>query len=216
MIKTLQEVKKHQEAFLQKAKERVEPIDVEVNGLKITVNPGVFPPATDTKLLASHISVSPGDRIIDMTTGSGVIPVIAGLQGATGYAVDINPVAVQNARENIKKYQVDFTVIESNLFDAFPEEKFDVIFANGPFFEGDIHDPMDFACYGARSFMDGLLSQVKNRLKPDGKLFMVVIEWADTAFLEQTAQKYGLRAEIVDTRMSDDGERKYLLYEIKL
>jgi release factor glutamine methyltransferase len=209
-------IKKHQEAFLFKAKARTEPISISIQGIKAAVNPGVFPPATDTKLLISNIDVSEEDRIIDITTGSGTVAIIAGLQGASGYAVDINPKAVENARQNIEHYNVDIKVIESNLFSDVPEEKFNFIFANGPFFEGKIKDPMDYACYGARLFVENLLKQVSQRLKPKGKLLIVMSAWAELDHLEAEAKKNGLSFEITNRRKSDDGEREYLLYEISL
>ena len=215
-MSTIKKVKAHQKKFLEKAKSRKKPLVFTIEGRQIIVNPGVFPPATDTKLLASNVQVSKGDHIIDMTTGSGIIPVIAGLQGASGYAVDINPQAVENARQNVKKYKVDINVIESDLFSNVPIDKFDAVFANGPFFEGEIIDPMDYACYGARDFIENLFKGIVEHLKPKGKLLIVVSEWAELDHLEKTAVKNGLLAKVIDKRKSDDGKRGYLLYEISL
>lgn len=215
---TVEEIRKHQEAFLNKAKARTEPVHFSIEDITVTVNPGVFPPATDTKLLAvwAKAESKSGMRIIDMTTGSGIIPIIAGLQGATGYAVDINPEAVINARQNIEQQAVDVTVIESNLFSNVPDEAFDLIFANGPFFEGEIVDPMDYACYGARAFIENLFNGAATHLKPTGKLLIVVSEWSELDHLEHTARKYKLSTKVKASRKSDDGERGYILYEIAL
>ena len=89
--------------------------------------------------------------------------------------------------------------IESNLFDNVPDEKFDQMFANGPFIEGDITDPMDYACYGARTFVEELLSGVKKHLKQDGKLLIVMSAWSDLDHFEETAKKNGLRTSLVAT-----------------
>lgn len=135
-----QDVRIHQRAFLAQSKFRLKPVLYKVQGVEIMVNPGVFPPATDTKLLAAHIKVIPGARTLDLTTRSGVFSVIAGLQGATGIAVDINPQAVKNAKENFLKHNVNMQALESDLFSNVVEEQFDQIFANGPIFEGRISD----------------------------------------------------------------------------
>jgi release factor glutamine methyltransferase len=213
---TIKEIREHQEAFLVKAKARKEPLIFTIEDVDVTVNPGVFPPATDTKLLASSIHVGKGERIIDVTTGSGVIPIIAALQGATGYAIDINSEAVKNAKQNVAKHKVDVKVLESNLFSNVPNEKFDVIFANGPFFEGVVKDPMDYACYGARAFIENLFKESATHLKRTGKLFIVVSEWSELDHLEKVAKENGLSATVIDKRKSDDGERGYLLYELRL
>ncbi len=212
----IEEIQAHQRAFLQKAKDRKESITYNIEGVDIVVNPGVFPPATDTKLLAAHIKVQRGERILDLTTGSGAFAIIAGLQGASGVAVDINPQAVKNAKENFIRFGVPMEAIESDLFQNVPEERFDQVFANGPFFEGDITDPMDYACYGARKFIDDLLSSIATRLKPTGKLLIVLSEGSDLEHFTNTVNKNGLASIQTTKRTSDDGERGYRLYQVAL
>ncbi len=211
------EVQQHQRAFLQSVKDRTQPVTVTIEDIEIVLNPGVFPPATDTRLLASCVDVKEGDRFIDMTTGSGVIAIKAAKNGATGIAVDINPSAVQCAKENVARHEVNVEVIESDMWSNVPDEQFDAIYANGPFFEGDITDPLDYACYGARAFNISLFSGVKDRLKPNGKLLIVVSEHAELDHLVQTAQNNGMTIiQRPETQSSSDRERNYLLYEARL
>jgi len=212
----VENIRKHQKAFLDKAKARKEAITFVVEGIVVIVNPNVFPPATDTKLLVANIHTKKGERTIDLTTGSGSAAIAAGLQGASGLAIDINPDAVRNASQNFRKYKIEMRAIESNLFDSVPPEEFDQMFANGPFFEGDIADPMDYACYGARAFIEGLFSGVKKHLKKDGKLLIVMSAWSDLKHFEETAKNNGLSTALVTTRKSDDGERTYNLYEVRV
>lgn len=212
----LQNVRRHQRAFLAQLKTRQEPTVYTIQGVEIIVNPGVFPPATDTKLLASHIKVKPGMRTLDLTTGSGVFSVIVGLQGATGITVDINPKAVKNAKENFLKHKVKIHALESDLFGNVAEEKFDQIFANGPFFEGRINDPLDYACYGARSFIERLLSKLRTYLKTNGKLLLIQSEWSDLKYLDSNIKSNGLKSNLIAKKVSDDGKRTYRLYEINL
>lgn len=209
-------IKKHQEIFLDRAKARKAPVSFSIEGINVVVNPGVFPPATDTKLLVANIHTKKGERIIDLTTGSGSAAIAAGLQGASGLAVDINPEAVKNANQNFKKHNVKIEAIESNLFERVPPEKFDQMFANGPFFEGDITDPMDYACYGARTFIEGLFSGVKKYLKENGKLLIVMSAWSDLEHFEKTVSNNRLTTALITTRKSDDEKRTYNLYEVRI
>jgi len=209
-------IKQHQEAFLTKEKKRKQPQVYIIEGVAIVVNPGVFPPSTDKKLLASFIHVKPGDRILDLTSGSGTFSVIAGIQGASGIAVDINSKAVANSNENFKKYNVKMKAIESNMFEKVPHKQFDYIFANGPFFEGDITDPLDYACYGARTFLTDLFKGISKSLKKTGKLLIVLSEWSELNFFDQKIKENNLKSSLIATRLSDDGERKYRLYEVTL
>lgn len=209
------DIRKHQKAFLDKAKARKEPTVCIVEGVKVIVNPNVFPPATDTKLLVANIHTKRGERILDLTTGSGVAAIAAGLQGASGLAVDINPDAVANAGQNFLKHGVRIEAVISDLFANVLPQQFDQIFANGPFFEGDITDPLDYACYGARAFIDGLFSGVGKYLKPDGKLLIVMSAWSDLNHFAESAKKNSLSTRLLATRKSDDGQRLYQLYEVK-
>ena len=212
----IEDIRKHQQAFLEKEKLRNNPVFLTIQDVEIKVNPGVFPPATDSRLLAANIQVSPAIRTLDLTTGSGIFSVIAGLQGASGIAVDINPEAVKNAEENFLRYDVKMKAVQSDLFERVPNEQFDQIFVNGPFFEGDINEPLDYACYGARTFLDRLFQGTRFYLKPQGKMLIVLSEWSDLEYFEDSIKKNGFKSSLQDTRKSDDGERKYILYDVQI
>jgi len=210
----IEDIRKHQQAFLEREKLRKDPVFYNVQDVEIKINPGVFPPATDSRLLAANIQVNPSTRTLDLTTGSGIFSVIAGLQGASGIAVDINQEAVRNAEENFLRYGVKMKAVQSDLFEGVPNEQFDQMFVNGPFFEGDINDPLDYACYGARTFLDRLFRGTKSYLKRSGKMLIILSEWSDLDYFEDSVKKNGLKSSLRDTRTSDDRERKYRLYEV--
>jgi len=211
----IKNVRAHQRAFLKQLKTRKESVLYQIQGVEIIVNPTVFPPATDTKLSAAHILVGSNMRTLDLTTGSGIFSVIAGLQGASGIAVDINLKAVKNAQENFVKHSVNMQALQSDLFSNVPSEKFDQIFANGPLFEGRVNDPLDYACYGAKKFVKILLSSVKTYLKPKGRLLLIQSEWSDLKHFNLTVKNNGLRSSLIAKRSSDDGKRMYRLYEVR-
>jgi release factor glutamine methyltransferase len=210
----LQETLKHQRAFLDNIKARKEPIIVNVEGVGIKINPGVFSPATDTKLLAANVDIKKGQRFLEMSTGSGAVAVVAGLAGGSGIAIDINPKAVKNARENVATHKVDVKVIESDMYSNVPNEKFDRVYANGPFSEGEIKEVLDKSVYGARNFTRALFSGLGKYLKVDGKALVVFPEWAEVGFFEKCIVDNGLKYKIATKRSSDDGQRIYRLYEI--
>lgn len=173
----LEAARTHQAQFLEELKSRREPYVVTVQGIDIVVNPNVFPPVTDSQLLVANIKTRLGERILDLTTGSGVFAVLAGLQGATGIAVDLHPDAVRNARENFKRFGVQMVAMESDLFQNIPQEQFDWIFANGPYTEGEVTHPLQLAFYGAKSFKEKLFSKTPDYLKENGQLLITFAEW---------------------------------------
>ncbi|SHJ45812.1 ribosomal protein L11 methyltransferase [Hathewaya proteolytica DSM 3090] len=103
------------------------------------------------KALEEHVKAE--STVFDIGTGSGILAIAASVLGAKEVvAVDLDPVAVDAAKENvgINKAQ-NITVLEGNLMDVV-EGKADIIVAN------IIADIIKFVC-----------ADVKNFLKPEGK-----------------------------------------------
>lgn len=89
-------------------------------------------PTTVMCLQALEKYVRPGDHVIDVGTGSGILSIVAAMLGARSVrALDLDPVAVDSARLNVKlnKVQHIVTVSQNNLLDHI-EEPADVIVAN--------------------------------------------------------------------------------------
>lgn len=89
-------------------------------------------PTTVMCLQALEKYVRPGDEVIDVGTGSGILSIAAAMLGARSVrAFDLDPVAVDSARLNVKlnKVQSVVTVAQNNLLDHV-DEPADVIVAN--------------------------------------------------------------------------------------
>ena len=90
-------------------------------------------PTTVMCIQALERTVCPGDRVIDVGTGSGVLSIAAAMLGAEDIrAYDLDEVAVTQARLNIKLNKVHdrVTVNQNNLLDGVEENSADVIVAN--------------------------------------------------------------------------------------
>lgn len=85
--------------------------------------------STRLALWAVERAVRPGDRVLDLGTGSGILSIAAARLGARCVAVDIDPVALDNARENVTINGVRVEIVCGSL-DAVRETGFDVIVAN--------------------------------------------------------------------------------------
>ncbi|ALF12115.1 50S ribosomal protein L11 methyltransferase [Parageobacillus thermoglucosidasius] len=89
-------------------------------------------PTTVMCIQALEKYVKPGDTVIDVGTGSGILSIAAAMLGAKAVrALDLDPVAVDSARLNVKlnKVQHIVTVSQNNLLDHI-EERANVIVAN--------------------------------------------------------------------------------------
>lgn len=89
-------------------------------------------PTTVMCIQALEKYVKPGDTVIDVGTGSGILSIAAAMLGAKSVrALDLDPVAVDSAKLNVKlnKVQHIVTVSQNNLLDHI-EERAIVVVAN--------------------------------------------------------------------------------------
>ena len=160
--------------------------------LKLKLHPQVYEPAEDTFLLAEHLKVRKGDIALDVGTGTGIIALLMAKKAKFVLGVDINPLAVELARENAKINgikNVEFRI--SDLFENVGE-KFDTITFNPPYLPGgdeEVKEPIDLALIGGkqgREVLDKFINQVRDYLKPNG---IVQIVQSSITGIEKTIEK---------------------------
>ena len=102
-------------------------------GVTVTLEPvpGVFTPTPHGLFYANATTVRPGERVIDIGTGSGVLAIAAAKLGAQVVATDVNAAAVRAAEHNAALNGVK---VEGHVgrFFADVSGTFDVILANLP------------------------------------------------------------------------------------
>jgi len=99
--------------------------------IALAIPPEVFVPSPHTLGLAGHMHIAPGERLVDIGTGSGIMAIAAAKLGATVCATDINDVAVAAARANARLNDVIVDVRQGDLFGDL-EADFDIVVANLP------------------------------------------------------------------------------------
>ncbi|RMF89747.1 MAG: methyltransferase domain-containing protein [Methanobacteriota archaeon] len=149
------------------------------DGVEIRMLPGVYEPAEDTFLLAKEIDARPGERVLDMGTGSGLLGLIAARKGASVLAVDINPQAVECAQRNARLNGLeDFHARRSDLFSGV-EGRFDLIIFNPPYLPTEEGEPRDLEALAwdggssGREVIDRFLRDVRGYLLPGGRVLML-------------------------------------------
>ena len=94
------------------------------------LGPGVFSPTTTSRTLAEALEIEPGDTVIDVGCGSGVLSFVAARLGAKRViGVDLSEEAVEVARENAAGW-VSRTMCEfrgGNLLDPVRDVQADVL-----------------------------------------------------------------------------------------
>ncbi len=74
--------------------------------------------------------IKAGQRFLDLGTGTGILGIACTKYGLTGYGLDIESLAVDNAKENCGINKVQNFPIELGSIDKAKGEKFDVVIAN--------------------------------------------------------------------------------------
>ena len=114
----------------------------EFYGLDLIVGPGVLIPRPETEHLVEAVldltnHIPPGPHIIDVGTGSGAIAIALAheLPDAYLYATDISDEALEIARANATRLQVDDDIEfhKTDLLEGCPDGKFDIVVSNPPY-----------------------------------------------------------------------------------
>lgn len=138
----------------------------------------MYNPSDDSYLILKVTEVAPGQRLLDMGTGSGIVALHAAKIGSSVTAVDINPNAVQCARSNALRNDLKMDVVEGDLFEKVPG-LFDVIVFNPPYLPDDDGPPswMEKAWAGGADGTDVIvrfLDQAWRHLSPKGEIFIIL------------------------------------------
>lgn len=128
-------------------------------------------------------------RVVDVCTGSGCLAILLAHHFPTAEvdAIDLSPDALAVARMNVKNYKLSrrLKLHHSDVFDAVPKAKYDVIISNPPYEPTAhcqtlppefMHEPM-MALDGGKDGLDiirKLLRQARTRLQPHGVVLIEV------------------------------------------
>ncbi|MDH5447481.1 MAG: class I SAM-dependent methyltransferase [Candidatus Bathyarchaeota archaeon] len=178
----------------------------------------VYEPAEDTFLIAHNLSVSGGEKVLDMGTGCGILAVLAAEKASEVVAVDINPHAVVCAKKNAELNGVGAKVETrlGNLFDAVEaDEKFDLVLFNAPYLPVERDEGKSWiekAWAGeksGRTVIDRFISKASKFLIENGRILLVQSSLSN---VEETLRRFSqckLHAAIV-------GEEKLAFEKIVL
>lgn len=159
--------------------------DLQRNGYRIIQNPGRFCFGMDAVLLCGFAGVKPGEQVLDLGTGTGIIPIL--LEGRTkGEAftgLEIQPESADMARRSVKLNHLEnkINIVTGDIRDAsklFGASSFDVVTSNPPYMLKDhgLKNPQDAKAIARHEILctlEDVLSQTARLLKPQGRCYFV-------------------------------------------
>lgn len=176
-------------------------------GIELTVDRRVLIPRLDTEILVAAAHEAPGQRILDIGTGSGAVAVAIAMNRPTAQIVasDIDADALAVAHTNIVRHDLEIACVRTNLADAFGP-RFDLVVSNPPYIEaddphldrGDLRFEPSTALVGGRSMLEAVARSARQCLVPGGR---VLIEhgYDQGAFMRSLLAGLGFLA--IDTRL---------------
>lgn len=166
-----------------KEKERID--DLQRNGYKIIQNPEKFCFGMDAVLLSGFAKVKAGDLVLDMGTGTGIIPIL--LEAKTNAAhltgLEIQEESADMARRSVclNHLEEKIDIVTGDIKEAgtlFSAASFDVITCNPPYMIGqhglqNPDAPKAIARHEVLCTLEDVIRNAAYLLKPGGHFFMV-------------------------------------------
>lgn len=159
--------------------------DLERNGYKIIQNEKKFCFGMDAVLLSGFARVKEGEQVLDLGTGTGIIPILlAGkTKGKHFTGLEIQRESADMAKRSVRYNDLEerISIIEGDLREAgtlFRAASFDVITCNPPYMterHGLINpqQPKAIARHEILCTLEDVLSQAARLLKPGGRFYLV-------------------------------------------
>jgi release factor glutamine methyltransferase len=197
-----------------------EGVFVDYLGEKFFVKKGVFWPRLDSMPLVENFVIRPGEEVLDVCTGSGVIAVFSALRGASKVvALDINPDAIDSVMINAKSFKVD-AVIDARVSDVLSalkeDEMFDVVTCNPPFTdepsEGDmasrtLRDP---GLRVARDFFE----HIGLHLKSGGRIYVSQANSGNVDDMLKLADEAGFAVRMIGKKEVGQNSLEFYAFEL--
>ena len=159
--------------------------DLERNGYKIIQNDKTFCFGMDAVLLSGFAQVKPGEKALDLGTGTGIIPIL--LKGKTAgdhfTGLEIQEASADMARRSVLYNHLEdqISIVQGDIKEAhtlFDAASFDVITSNPPYMTGN-HGlvnpdmPKAIARHEILCTLDDVIGQASRLLRPGGRFYMV-------------------------------------------
>ncbi len=166
-----------------KPEERLD--DLQIRGYHIIQHPGKFCFGMDSSLLSSFVKVNPEEKVLDLGTGTGVLPILlaAKTRGKHFTGLEIQEESVDMARRSVcyNHLEEKIHIVTGDIKEAadlFGPVSFDVIVTNPPYMIGEHgirneSDAKTIARHEVLCSLDDILRESAKILPFRGRFYMV-------------------------------------------
>lgn len=159
--------------------------DLQRNHLKIIQNPEKFCFGMDAVLLSGFAKVKQGERVLDLGTGTGIIPILLSAKTKAGHltGLEIQPESADMARRSVALNSLEdkIDIVEGDIKEAsalFGMADFDVVTCNPPYMIGqhglrNPDGPKAIARHEVLCTFEDVAREGARLLRPGGKFYLV-------------------------------------------
>ncbi|MDO4617286.1 MAG: tRNA1(Val) (adenine(37)-N6)-methyltransferase [Lachnospiraceae bacterium] len=162
-----------------------EQLDDLQNGYHIIQAEGAFRYGIDAVLLSGFARVKPGERVLDLGTGTGIIPILlsAKTEGRSFTGLEIQEKSADMARRSVAYNHLEdrIQIVTGDIKEAaavFAPASFDVVVSNPPYMTGkhglvNPEEAKAIARHEILCTLEDVISQASRVLTAKGRLYMV-------------------------------------------
>lgn len=159
--------------------------DLQIKGYQIIQDPKRFCFGMDAVLLSGFTRVRKDGRVLDLGTGTGIIPILLAAKTEASYiaGLEIQEESVGMARRSVSLNQLDgrIEIIQGDIKEAadiFSAASFDVITSNPPYMTNqhglaNPYEPKNIARHEVLCTLEDVVKAAARLLKPGGSFFMI-------------------------------------------
>lgn len=159
--------------------------DLQCKGYQIIQDPKRFCFGVDAVFLSNFVTVKTGERILDLGTGTGIIPILLAAKTEAGHitGLEIQKESAEMAERSVRLNGLEerIEIVEGDIREAaglFPAASFDVITSNPPYMTNqhgleNAYAPKNIARHEILCNLEEVVQAAARLVKPGGSFFLI-------------------------------------------